>query len=117
VFPVGIGLRDPRSQKRDLGHPSTSPFDIAEGQTDCGEKSFRVECGGIPHLAKNERDAPNFLHAALDRAACAPFFKERAHEVRGPPFTSTGNRGRGVPGLCLGKGMKLQVTNIGLFGP
>jgi hypothetical protein len=31
VFPVGIGLRDPRSQKRDLGHPSVSPFDIAEG--------------------------------------------------------------------------------------
>jgi hypothetical protein len=26
VFPVGIGLRDPRSQKRDLGHPSISPF-------------------------------------------------------------------------------------------
>jgi hypothetical protein len=22
VFPVGIGLRDPRSQTRDLGHPS-----------------------------------------------------------------------------------------------
>jgi hypothetical protein len=32
---------------------------------------------GIPHLAKNERDAPNFLHAGLDKAACAPFFKER----------------------------------------
>ena len=31
MFPVGIGLRDPRSQKRDLGHPSISPFDIAEG--------------------------------------------------------------------------------------
>jgi hypothetical protein len=31
VLPVGIGLRDPRSQKRDLGHPSISPFDIAEG--------------------------------------------------------------------------------------
>jgi hypothetical protein len=31
VFPVGIGLRDPRSPKRDLGHPSVSPFDIAEG--------------------------------------------------------------------------------------
>jgi hypothetical protein len=30
VFPVGIGLRDPRSQKRDPGHPSISPFDIAE---------------------------------------------------------------------------------------
>jgi hypothetical protein len=24
-------LRDPRSQKLDLGHPSISPFDIAEG--------------------------------------------------------------------------------------
>jgi hypothetical protein len=31
VLPVGIGLRDPRSQTRDLGHPSISPFDIAEG--------------------------------------------------------------------------------------
>jgi transglutaminase-like putative cysteine protease len=31
VFPVGVGLRDPRSQKRDLGHPSISPFDMAEG--------------------------------------------------------------------------------------
>ena len=31
MFPVEIGLRDPRSQKRDLGHPSISPFDIAEG--------------------------------------------------------------------------------------
>jgi hypothetical protein len=31
LFPVGIGLRDPRSQKRDLGHPSVSPFDFAEG--------------------------------------------------------------------------------------
>jgi hypothetical protein len=31
VFPVEIGLRDPRSQKRDLGHPSISPFNIAEG--------------------------------------------------------------------------------------
>jgi hypothetical protein len=32
VFRVRIGLRDPRSQKRDLGHPSVSPFDIAEGE-------------------------------------------------------------------------------------
>ena len=31
MFSGGIGLRDPRSQKRDLGHPSISPFDIAEG--------------------------------------------------------------------------------------
>ncbi len=32
---------------------------------------------GIPHLAKNERDAPNFLHEAPDKTAYAPFFKER----------------------------------------
>src|ERR1700722_2696576 len=36
-----------------------------------------VKRRGIPHLAKNERDTPNFLHGALDTAACAPFFKER----------------------------------------
>src|ERR1700730_8580421 len=30
--PAGIGLRDPRSQKRDLGHPSISPFNVAEVQ-------------------------------------------------------------------------------------
>jgi hypothetical protein len=31
VFPVGIGLRDPRSQKRDLGHPSIHRFDNWRG--------------------------------------------------------------------------------------
>jgi hypothetical protein len=39
---------------------------------------------GIPHLAKNERDAPNFLRAALDKAACAPFFEERRMELAEP---------------------------------
>ena len=43
-----------------------------------------VNIGGIPHLAKNERDAPNFLYAALDRTACAPFFKERRMKFREP---------------------------------
>jgi hypothetical protein len=38
---------------------------------------------GIPHLAKNERDTPNFLYAALDNTACAPFFKERRIRLRG----------------------------------
>jgi hypothetical protein len=37
----------------------------------------------MPHLAKNERDTPNFLHAAPDRAACAPFFKERRMNFAG----------------------------------
>jgi hypothetical protein len=39
---------------------------------------------GIPHLAKNERDTPNFLHEAPDKTACAPFFKERRMHFAGP---------------------------------
>jgi len=39
---------------------------------------------GIPHLAKNERDTPNFLYAALDKVACAPFFKERRMKCAEP---------------------------------
>ncbi len=39
---------------------------------------------GIPHLAKHQRDAPNFLHAALDKTACAPFFKERRMKCAEP---------------------------------
>jgi hypothetical protein len=42
---------------------------------------LRGECCGIPHLAKNERDTPKFLHAALDETACAPFFKERRMRI------------------------------------
>jgi hypothetical protein len=58
-------------------------------------KEIDVESRGIPHLAKNERDAPNFLHAALDEAACAPFFKGKAHEVRGAtkPHRKSGDVG------------------------
>jgi hypothetical protein len=40
-------------------------------------RGSEVEDFGIPHLAKNERDTPNFLHAAADKTACAPFIKER----------------------------------------
>jgi hypothetical protein len=39
---------------------------------------------GIPHLAKNERVAPNFLYAALDKIACAPYFKERRMKLEEP---------------------------------
>jgi hypothetical protein len=42
------------------------------------------KAGGIPHLAKNERDAPNFLYAALDRNACAALFKESRMKSREP---------------------------------
>jgi hypothetical protein len=50
VFPVGIRLRDPRSQKRDstarrgrLGHPSISPFDIAEGTSESAARDAKGE--------------------------------------------------------------------------
>jgi len=39
---------------------------------------------GIPHLAKKERDTPNFLYAALDRTSCAPLSKERRMKFREP---------------------------------
>jgi hypothetical protein len=42
------------------------------------------ELCGIPHLAKHERDAPNFLHAALEKTACAPFLKERRMKFAEP---------------------------------
>jgi hypothetical protein len=39
---------------------------------------------GIPHLAKSERDAPNFLYAALERTAGAALFKESRMKFREP---------------------------------
>src|SRR5271163_4113239 len=39
--------------------------------------------GGVPahllpsHISQKTRDTPNFLYAALDKPACAPFGKER----------------------------------------
>ena len=51
----------------------------------CGTRErLEGEVRCIPHLAKNERDAPNFLYAALDRTACAPFIKERRMKFREP---------------------------------
>jgi hypothetical protein len=38
----------------------------------------------MPHLAKDQRDAPNFLHAALNKAAFAPFFKKRRMKLAEP---------------------------------
>jgi hypothetical protein len=52
VSPLGIGLRDPRSQKRDLGHPSIPPIDIAEDtcngsiESGCWTEAFFITFGG-----------------------------------------------------------------------
>jgi hypothetical protein len=58
-----------------MGHPCISVRSAA---------GLRGEARGIPHLAKNERDAPNFLHAALDRTACAALIKESRMKFREP---------------------------------
>ncbi len=60
-----------------MGHPSEHPAAVISVWFSFATWLLRVWSCGIPHLAKNERDAPNFLHAALDIATCAPFFKER----------------------------------------
>jgi len=36
------------------------------------------------HICQNQADTPNFLYAAPERAACAPFFKERRMKFREP---------------------------------
>jgi hypothetical protein len=54
----------------------------AEKVFDC-EKS-EAKSRGIPHLAKNERDTPNFLYAALERTACAALFRESRRKFREP---------------------------------
>jgi hypothetical protein len=68
-----------------LGEPGLVPARINR-VSDLGwllGSKVRVKSCGAPHLAKNERDAPNFLYAALDKTACAPFFKERRMRFRG----------------------------------
>jgi hypothetical protein len=52
-----------------------------------------------PHLAKNERDAPNFLYADPEDHVC-PLFKEGRMKIR-EPTRLTGNRGCGALGDWL----------------
>jgi hypothetical protein len=49
-----------------------------------GNEEVRGKSCGIPHLAKNERDTPNFLYAAPATTACAPFYKERRMKFAEP---------------------------------
>ncbi len=65
-----------------------------------------------PHLITT-RDTPNFLHAALDKAACAPFYKERRmkcaepnqlHRKSGIWGTQGGSSDRPVPESLRGGG-------------
>jgi hypothetical protein len=47
-------------------------------------QAFRGESRGIPHLANNRRDTPNFLQVDGTRSARTPFFEERRLRVREP---------------------------------
>ena len=68
----------------------------------CDPITFNIKIRGIPHLAKNERDAPNFVYAALDRTACAPFLKRKAQEVPGTHETPQEIGDVGHPGSLPG---------------
>jgi hypothetical protein len=84
------------AKETETAGPSTS---LRSGRDDKGGRgAFReTPVCGIPHLAKNERDAPNFLYAALERTACAPLFQGEAHEVHGPTKLHR-KSGCGAPG-------------------
>jgi hypothetical protein len=77
----------------------------------CGTRGrFEGEACGIPHLAKDERDAPNFLYAALDRTACAALFKESRMKTREPTKL---HRKSGMWGTRLWfRGMEFKSTFI-----
>ncbi len=80
--PVGVGFKDlcklglKDASVQQPPFPCNDPllFVIRSASLLMTSIELRVEDRGIPHLAKNERDAPNFLHAALDKTACAPLF-------------------------------------------
>jgi hypothetical protein len=72
---------------------------------------------GIPHLAKDERDAPNFLHAALDKAACAPFFKERRMKSTEPTTLHRKSGMWGTRGFLRCDRVKRSLGFARLFRP
>jgi hypothetical protein len=83
VFPVGIGLRDPRSQKRDLGHPSISPFDFAEGTsfvislpTRLSESAARDDKGKGNGSIKSGCRTEAFFKSNLDRFEVQPSLRD-----------------------------------------
>jgi hypothetical protein len=80
---VGIGLRDPRSQKRDLGHPSVSPFDFyLKARKKPQVSPLRYAPAQMTNLLVQEELSSRpertriSCHAALETTACAAFSKE-----------------------------------------
>ena len=52
------------------------------------KNSLLRKCQGrravVSHISRKTSETPNFLHAALERTACAPFIKERRMKFREP---------------------------------
>jgi hypothetical protein len=90
-----VGLRPSFSAQVRLGEPR-APVWI------CGPDRGLGGSPAASHISKNERDAPNFLYAALDRTACAPFFSRKAHEVQGTHETPQEIGGVGHPAIGAG---------------
>src|SRR5579862_5803319 len=73
--------------------------------------------GGIPahllpsHISQKTRDTPNFLYAALDKPACAPFGKERRMRSAEPTKL---HRKSGIWGTHL---FVAGITQHSLFSP
>src|SRR5260370_32858667 len=75
----------------------------------------RRDWSGIPHLAKNERDAPNFLYAALDKPACAPFIEERRMKCAEPTKPHRKSGMWGTRNLWVGRFEKTFVRASPIF--
>jgi MFS family permease len=78
VFPVGIGLRDPRSQKRDLGHPSISPSILQRAQplTRPGGR-FRSSQANMEEVSLPERQQPIDTESVFREPAYVRFWFAR----------------------------------------
>jgi hypothetical protein len=87
---------------------SSVPYPGAGDGSTGREKKVKVR--GLPHLAKNERDTPNFLHAAPDKTACAPFFKERRMEFAEPTKLLRKSGIWGTPRFLEGTGFFAKVV-------
>jgi hypothetical protein len=79
------------------------------------DAKVETDLRGIPHLVKNQRDAPNFLHAALDETACAPFFKERRMRRVEPTNLHRKSGNVGHPGSVSGQETPHSKTHAILY--
>ena len=91
-----------------------SPSTTREFSAPMGTEQLRF---AESHISQRARDTPNFLYAALDMTACAPFYKERRMRL-GDPNDLRRKSGRwGTPVRCQGKNHKGRLFLRLLTGP